>query len=136
MLSISRSRYTRKVQLLFFLGNVIGIILALVYNAKTPDLYPNNAHHKFGWFVTWCLVIQIALGLLSRHDIRNPNKKSFNSISEMALEDYQRVLARRDSYRFSDDSGHGTEANTESRGSSFSQDIRLLPQSQQLEDEK
>jgi len=135
VLSISRSRYTRPGQLFFLLCNGFGIILASIYNAKTPDLYPNNAHRKLGWFVTWCLVAQVTLGLFSRPGNRKVNNKSFTPISEMALEDYHRVLSRRDSYHFSDDSGHGTETNTESRTSSFSQDIRLLPRPQHLEGE-
>jgi len=46
MLSIARSRYTLVVQLAFLAVNALGVILVTIYNASTPDFYPNNAHHK------------------------------------------------------------------------------------------
>lgn len=51
------------IQLVFGLLNAISILFAIVYNAKTPDLYPNNAHHKIGWIITCVVCGQIAIGL-------------------------------------------------------------------------
>lgn len=52
MLSLARSRYRLTAQLVFLAVNGGGVLLGTVYNANTPDLYPNNAHHKLGWIVT------------------------------------------------------------------------------------
>lgn len=57
MFSIARSSLTIPTQLAFLIVNGLGVIASVVYNASTPDLYPNNAHHKIGWVATW-----IALG--------------------------------------------------------------------------
>ena len=31
----------------------IALLLGLVYNHKTPELYDNNVHSKIGWVITW-----------------------------------------------------------------------------------
>ena len=35
-----------------------------IYNVSTPDLYPNNAHHKIGWLATWVVTAQVVMSLL------------------------------------------------------------------------
>ena len=35
----------------------------MVYNAKTPDLYPNNSHHQIGWVSICVAVARIAIAL-------------------------------------------------------------------------
>lgn len=66
MFSIARSRYTLPTQFVFLATNAIGVVVGAVYNAKTPDLYPNNAHHKLGWLVTWVACAQVLVGLVGR----------------------------------------------------------------------
>lgn len=66
MFSIARSRYTLPTQFVFLATNAIGVVVGTVYNAKTPDLYPNNAHHKLGWLVTWVVCAQVMIGLIGR----------------------------------------------------------------------
>ncbi|KAK7744332.1 hypothetical protein SLS62_010235 [Diatrype stigma] len=66
MFSIARSRYTLPTQFVFLATNAIGVVVGVVYNAKTPDLYPNNAHHKLGWLVTWVVCAQVLVGLVGR----------------------------------------------------------------------
>ncbi|RAL61993.1 hypothetical protein DID88_002482 [Monilinia fructigena] len=46
MLSISRSRLSLPTQFVFLALNGGGLFCSVIYNAATPDLYPNNAHHK------------------------------------------------------------------------------------------
>ena len=120
MLSISRSRYSLHVQFLFLALNAVGVFLITIYNASTPDMYPGNAHHKLGWILTWVVSAQIVIGVISAYTGRKDNKRdertTFMSISTEAMEEYQRMQNLRlgESYRFSNDSGQGTEPNTES----------------------
>lgn len=119
MLSISHSRYTLPVQFLFLALNAVGVFLATIYNASTPDLYPNNAHHKLGWSLTWIMVFQVLIGIISayagRKDSKGEEGASFMPVSASAMEQHQRMQSPRlFSYRFSNDSGQGTEPNTES----------------------
>ena len=66
MLSIARSRYTLPSQFVFLAINAAGLVAGVTYNASTPDLYPNNAHHKLGWVVTWAVSAQVLVGLAGR----------------------------------------------------------------------
>ncbi|KAI0206016.1 hypothetical protein F4808DRAFT_455507 [Astrocystis sublimbata] len=126
MLSISRSRYTLAAQFLFLLTNAIGVLVGIVYNANTPDLYPNNAHHKLGWLVTWVTGAQVLVGLVGRiAGMRSESfrqgqgreeEQSFIPVSTEAMAEHH--LRHQDAYsspyRGSNDSGQGTERNTES----------------------
>ncbi|KAI1262013.1 hypothetical protein F5Y18DRAFT_419159 [Xylariaceae sp. FL1019] len=126
MLSIARSRYTLAVQFLFLLTNAIGVFIGIGYNTNTPDLYPNNAHHKLGWIVTWIVSAQVFVGLVSRvagfmnkASVRSNNKEeeqAFIPISTEAMAEHHRAHQNVFSplYRPSNDSGQGTERNTES----------------------
>jgi len=86
--------------------------------AATPDLYPNNAHHKLGWVLTWVAIAQGFMALVNtyggRWDARDQDGKrgAFIPVSTEAMAEHQRLMTY-DS-RFSGDSGHGTERNTES----------------------
>lgn len=66
MLSLAKSRYTLLMQFVFLCVNALGIVLAATYNAQTPDLYPNNAHHKIGWIVTLVVAVEVLVGLVGR----------------------------------------------------------------------
>ncbi len=66
MLSLARSRYTLLSQFIFIATNGAGVLLGVIYNTNTPDLYPNNSHHKLGWIVTWVVGAQVLIGLLGR----------------------------------------------------------------------
>jgi hypothetical protein len=66
MLSIARSRYTLAAQFLFMTGNILGLVAGVIYNARTPDLYPNNAHHSLGWVLTIITGAHVFLHLLDR----------------------------------------------------------------------
>ncbi|KAG7149277.1 putative membrane protein C3B8.06 like [Verticillium longisporum] len=66
MLSLARSRYTLASQSVFLAFNALGVLVGAIYNAATPDLYPNNAHHKAGWVFTWISLAQVCIGLFGR----------------------------------------------------------------------
>ncbi|KAG9570689.1 hypothetical protein KCU71_g1980, partial [Aureobasidium melanogenum] len=64
MLSLANSRTRVLVQFVFFSMNALGVALAISYNALTPDLYPNNAHHRIGWIITLVATIAIPVSSL------------------------------------------------------------------------
>jgi len=114
MLSIARSRYTLPVQVLFLALNAVGVLLVRIYNESTPDLYPNNSHHKLGWYLTWIVGIQVLLGVVTAcaGNIKNKKRGGFIPISTEAMAEHQRLHS--ETYRLSNDSGQGTERNTDS----------------------
>jgi hypothetical protein len=119
MFSISRSRYSLLVQFIFLALNAVGVFLITIYNASTPDLYRNNAHHKLGWILTWVVSAQVALGVVSayaRHNGSHRGRAGFTPVSAEAMDEHERRhnLRQEETYRFSNDSGQGTEPNTES----------------------
>jgi len=127
MLSLARSRYTLAVQFAFLGVNAVGVLLSTIYNASTPDLYPNNAHHKVGWIATWVVCAQVLVGLLGGivgafkgtgdENEHVCERQSFIPVSREDIDEHQRL------YRLSNDSGQGTERNTESlRSNSVSTD--------------
>ncbi|KAI6355316.1 hypothetical protein MCOR25_008250 [Pyricularia grisea] len=122
MFSISRSRYTFPAQVVFVVTNLTGLILGMIFNENTPDLYPNNAHHKLGWAVTALSCAQVVLGVLVRRsEIFSPSPRPrsalYTPVSTAAMAEHQRASAAPGSaqpHRFSFDSGQGTEPNTAS----------------------
>ncbi|KAI9773462.1 MAG: hypothetical protein M1840_007679 [Geoglossum simile] len=117
MLSIAQSHIHTPVQTIFLLVNALGVALGTVYNAKTPDLYPNNSHHKLGWVLTWLAGIYMLVGLLSKHyagggnyDKESDEGMSFMPVSVEAMEAHQRAHGEGpENRRRSSDSGQGTE---------------------------
>jgi len=119
MLSLARSRYTLAAQFLFMAVNAVGVLLGIIYNTSTPDLYPNNAHHKLGWIVTWVVGAQVTIGLLarvagvlSRRTGDAHERQSFIPVSTEAMAEHESQFPS--PYRYSNDSGQGTERHTES----------------------
>jgi len=116
------------VQFAFTTVNAVGLLLGTVYNASTPDLYPNNAHHKLGWIATWVVGAQVAIGLLARVAGifsrkfglagRSHEHQSFIPVSTEAMAEHESRFSG--DYRFSNDSGQGTERHTESLRSNSS----------------
>ncbi|RDW67894.1 integral membrane protein-3 [Coleophoma cylindrospora] len=123
MLSIARSRFSLLAQFAFLALNSVAVFLVTIYNAKTPDLYPNNAHHKLGWLLTWVVSAQVVMAVITRYTGRQGSKpdtpleerESFIPVSTSAMAEHQRIHdLRSGNFRFSNDSGQGTEPNTES----------------------
>lgn len=140
MFSLARSRYTLPTQFVFLATNALGVVFSMIYNANTPDLYPNNAHHKLGWLVTWVLCAQGVVSLLGRLAGAFSNKGSNNGlgaaerlgflpVSQAAMDEHRRLHSSCYSpvSRDSNDSGQGTEPRTESlRSHSFSSSPDLV----------
>lgn len=120
MLSIARSRYSLLSQFAFLVLNTLGVALVTIYNGSTPDLYPNNAHHRLGWILTWVMCAQACIALISaytgawRKD--SGEQAAYIPVSTEAMAEHHRIhsLRLKTQYRYSNDSGHGTERNTES----------------------
>ncbi|KAK4124153.1 hypothetical protein N657DRAFT_378710 [Parathielavia appendiculata] len=125
MLSLARSRYTLLMQFGFLALNAGGVLLGVVYNASTPDLYPNNAHHKLGWIVTFVVCVQAVVGLLARvagmmkresYKLagRAEERQCFIPVSTEAMAEHESRYPSAPYRRYSNDSGQGTEPRTES----------------------
>lgn len=129
VLSLARSRYTLVLQLIFTAVNSIGLLFGVIYNSKTPDLYPKNAHHGVGWIVTGFVSAQVLIsvvgwvsGSLSRAESHSlSDNHAFLPVPTDIEEDNRyRTYDEHDRYPFpspyraSGDSGQGTEPNTES----------------------
>lgn len=118
MLSIAKSRFTLALQAVFLTLNAVSVFCAVVYNASTPDLYPNNAHHKIGWILTWTIcchvLVSFAGRLVDMFKARNPTRNRVSQesapLARINSWDEQHFAVSRDS----NDSGHGTEPNTAS----------------------
>ncbi|KAK4240750.1 hypothetical protein C8A03DRAFT_31138 [Achaetomium macrosporum] len=122
MLSLARSRYALLVQFGFLVVNAGGVLLGVIYNASTPDLYPNNAHHKLGWIVTFVVSAQVVVGVLARVAGMLKREKltggaeerqGFIPVSTEAIAEHESRFPAPYG-RLSNDSGQGTEPRTES----------------------
>ncbi len=116
MLSIARSRLTLPAQLVFLVVNGFGILLSMVYNHETPNLYENNSHHKEGWTISWIASVWVLMkfvrsftSFVPRPRMRHP---SLQPVTQ-AMAEYH-PLNVFDNSRRSHDSGQGTEPNTNS----------------------
>ena len=134
MLSIARSRLNLPVQFTFLLLNAFGLLFGAIYNNSTPDLYPYNAHHRIGWLLICITCAQTCMALLQAYTGRPEETRfideraAFIPISTHAMEEHRRIhnIGGGQDYRFSNDSGQGTERNTESlRSHSTSSDEEL-----------
>lgn len=121
MLSIARSWLAIPSQFLFLAFNALGVLLGVIYNSQTPDLYENNAHHKLGWVATCVVGAQVVLALLfayaGRGESHTPSYQH-NAFLPVATDDHdnERVCltdAMRE-HRWSRDSGQGTDSNSSS----------------------
>jgi hypothetical protein len=68
-LSIARSRHLFAVDTVFQILHGIGIFVGQIYNGRTPDLYPNNAHHKLGWVLTILVTTRAVLMVVRAYGI-------------------------------------------------------------------
>lgn len=116
MFSISKSRYTLLLQFLFLVANGVGLLIGTVYNSQTPDLYPNNSHHKAGWAITWIACAWVVMSVVNLYAGTNKKKPSKRPpLTSAAMAQYQPFRdASFHEYRWSRDSGQGTEPNTAS----------------------
>jgi hypothetical protein len=119
VLSIARSRYTLPSQLIFLATNALALVLGVLYNHGTPELYANNSHSKTGWIVTWIASAWVCMAVLQMYTVRSSSSSDNDddahpmTIANMAR--YERVHSEMsDPSRYSNDSGQGTERNSSS----------------------
>jgi hypothetical protein len=117
--SVAQSRFALPAQAVFFMANAVGLFLGTVYNANTPDLYENNAHHKMGWIFTWFSGAWIVLGVLNIYatSYMKNRRHSGQQMSVANMTRYQRLQHEQQDTperRWSRDSGQGTERNSDS----------------------
>lgn len=110
MLSVARSRYALPSQFVFLVVNAIGLLVGIIYNSQTPDLYENNAHHKIGWIVTWVISVQVTMALIFAYAGRGETKfASYERAPFLPV-----ATEETTENRWSGDSGQGTERNSSS----------------------
>ncbi|KAF2723429.1 hypothetical protein K431DRAFT_318933 [Polychaeton citri CBS 116435] len=118
MLSIAKSRYSLPAQLGFHLVNGLGMFTGFVYNHSTPDLYVNNSHHPIGWVSTSFTIAWTLMALFNAYTAHLASRSSeipqTHPVTAAAMEQYQQQYTDEEQYRWSRDSGHGTERNSES----------------------
>ncbi|KAJ5971685.1 uncharacterized protein N7479_001603 [Penicillium vulpinum] len=121
MLSIARSWLALPSQFLFLAFNAFGVLLGVIYNSQTPDLYENNAHHKIGWIATCVVGTQGVLALLFAYAGRGKSvapSYEHAAFLPIATDDHDNEhvclnTAIRE-HRWSRDSGQGTDSNSSS----------------------
>ncbi len=120
MFSIARSRYTLPSQMAFLATNALALVLGLVYDHKTPEMYAGNAHSKAGWAFTWIASAWVFMALIQAYAGR-PESDSVEDefaqpMTTANMLRYQRVHDEElsASSRWSGDSGQGTERNSAS----------------------
>lgn len=126
MLNLCRSRLAVFSQLSFLGLNAIALVFGILYQSKVPDLYEHNVHNRFGWGLM-CIVIAQTVMIVLRYVGGSTmdkaqdwnSRKSYQPVTSEAIERHQERLPRQPGdYRYSHDSGHGTEPVSRSSQSS------------------
>ncbi|CAD0106620.1 unnamed protein product [Aureobasidium uvarum] len=100
--SVARSRFTIPAQFVFLAVNGLGLFTSIIYNAKTPDFYPGNAHHKMGWAVSWIATAWFLMTFLNLYLARSEKAKERHAMTTDNIAQYDRLQ----DHRWSRDSGH------------------------------
>jgi hypothetical protein len=121
MLSIARSRLAISAQFVFLVTNAFALLLGLVYNLRTPELYDNNVHSKIGWIITWIASAWVFMALVQVYTARakpySLEDQSGEPLNAANMARYHRVhddVQDVSPGRWSNDSGQGTERNSTS----------------------
>lgn len=115
MFSVARSKLALPVQFVFLVLNGLGVVCGTIYNINTPDLYPNNAHHKIGWIATWVVTAQVIMSLLFLYSgRRTPEKVKVSESTAFLPSSLHSINRSMHKYRWSTDSGAETHVNSPS----------------------
>jgi len=101
--SVARSRFTIPAQFAFLAVNGFGLFTSIIYNAKTPDFYPGNAHHKMGWAVSWIATVWFLMTFLNLYMVRYQKTKERHAMTADNIAQYDRLQDQ--DQRWSRDSG-------------------------------
>ena len=107
MLSITRSSLSILAQMVFVAINAIGLLFGVIYNSKTPELYDNNAHHKIGWIATILVCTQVVTSLIRAYGRQAEGRRSLTPL--VSKYQHKEDAHTAEQYRYSRDSGQGTE---------------------------
>lgn len=91
-------------QFAFLVVNGLGLFTSIIYNAKTPDFYPGNAHHKMGWAVSWIATAWLLMTFLNLYMARYQKTKERHAMTADNIAQYDRLQDQ--DQRWSRDSGH------------------------------
>ena len=114
MFSVAKSRLALPVQFLFLIVNAFGLLLGVIYNGQTPDLYENNVHNKIGWIAISVMTAQVVMGLLFAYAGKDKNSRGSKSYEGVAFLPVSSTDSAGHRYRWSGDSGQGTERSSSS----------------------
>ena len=125
MLSIARSRFALPTQFLFLIVNGLGMLFGIIFNGQTPDLYENNAHHKIGWIASCVACAQVIMSLIFTYagrgdaDATASEQAAFLPIPTEENTGHHHLYPSGvlHGYRWSGDSGQGTEPSESSPSS-------------------
>lgn len=119
MLSVAnlQSRVTVFTRLLFLSLNGVAIAFGIIYNSRVPNLYEKNSHHRVGWILTWITLAQFIIEVIGPFAGRVKDRSSSEErealmpVSAQAITQHEKDLAAGapNPYRYSYDSGHGTD---------------------------
>ncbi|KAF8475936.1 hypothetical protein BDZ91DRAFT_710619 [Kalaharituber pfeilii] len=137
-LGLSRSRLYYPSQVAFLGSNFLGLAASVIYNGRTPDLYPNNSHHKMGWVIMGLLTLHTLMGIFSFSI--NPvafegseNRSEYVPLYTIGEDDEQEAKeALASPRRNSGDSGLGAERLSSSEHSVEAGNQRQLHREEQL----
>lgn len=137
MFGIGRSRWAFLAQLSFLAVNGLGLILGSVYNRKAPNLYEHTIHNGVGWVATLLILARCIMEGIKDHGLQGEGSETsvkeqmaFLPVPSEALEE-QHLIGQ---YRYSHDSGQGTEP--ASRDHSMNSSRRSEDKPQELEERK
>lgn len=117
MLSVARSRFHLPAQLVFLIVNGVGVLVGVIYDHQTPDLYEGQKHGSIGWVSTWVASAWVILSLVRAYSGSNQKRRSSGqAVTHAAMAMFRRFQdsPSSDGHRWSADSGQGTERNSES----------------------
>ncbi len=122
MLTLAQSPFRLPVQFGFLVLNALAVFFSILYNANTPNLYEGNAHHGFGWVVTWIVGVQMLLALINAY-AQSGKSLSLAEGRDGGKEEYSPLnaeeLYKKESYSYSD-SGQGASIGRSGTGSATS----------------
>ncbi|KAI4711245.1 hypothetical protein J4E89_003810 [Alternaria sp. Ai002NY15] len=106
--------------MIFLATNAFALVLGLVYDHKTPEMYAGNAHSKMGWAITWIASAWVFVALIQAYAGRSEFHSKADEFAEpMTTANMLRYERVHDEEavapsRWSGDSGQGTERNSAS----------------------
>ncbi|RDW85428.1 hypothetical protein BP5796_03753 [Coleophoma crateriformis] len=84
--SVARSHLTVAAQLVFLSINALGVLIGIIYNRSTPNLYEHGKHGTVGYIITLLVFAWVFLGFVDTYSRRNLHKRHLTG-SDFSLQD-------------------------------------------------